>query len=114
MTPSRKKPSVAFWATVVVVVALVAYPLSFGPACWIASRRDNKIPRSSRIPEFYWPIQTYVPRCPGGRAAVAWYARLFVPADSQGVLVPFHDRDGKLQRAWYHADPPPGTPPNRL
>jgi hypothetical protein len=29
----RKKPGVAFWATVVVVVAL-AYPLSFGPAVW--------------------------------------------------------------------------------
>jgi hypothetical protein len=29
MTLSRKKPGVAFWATVVVVVALVEYPLSF-------------------------------------------------------------------------------------
>ena len=28
----RKKPGVAFWATVVVVVALIAYPLSMGPA----------------------------------------------------------------------------------
>jgi hypothetical protein len=35
---SRKKPGLAFWATVVVVVVLVAYPLSFGPACWITSR----------------------------------------------------------------------------
>ena len=33
----RKKPGVAFWATVGLVVALVAYPLSFGPACWITS-----------------------------------------------------------------------------
>src|SRR5262245_53508379 len=32
---SRTKPGVAFWVTVVVVVVLVAYPLSFGPACWI-------------------------------------------------------------------------------
>src|SRR5262245_62030222 len=31
-----KKSGAAFWATVVVVVALVAYPLSFGPACWIS------------------------------------------------------------------------------
>jgi hypothetical protein len=31
----RKKPGVAFWATVALVVVLVAYPLSFGPACWI-------------------------------------------------------------------------------
>ena len=29
---ASKKPSVAFWATVVLVVVLVAYPLSFGPA----------------------------------------------------------------------------------
>jgi len=36
----HKKPGVAFWATVVVVVALLAYPLSFGPACWIADREN--------------------------------------------------------------------------
>jgi hypothetical protein len=34
----RKKPGVAFLATVVLVVLLVAYPLSFGPACWVNSR----------------------------------------------------------------------------
>ena len=39
MTDDQKKqPGVAFWATVVVVVVLVAYPLSFGPACWWMSR----------------------------------------------------------------------------
>jgi len=32
MTSDRNKPGVLFWATVVVVVVLVAYPLSFGPA----------------------------------------------------------------------------------
>ncbi len=32
MTPSRKQPGMAFWATVVVVAMLVAYPLSMGPA----------------------------------------------------------------------------------
>lgn len=32
----RKKPGVAFWATVVVVALLVAYPLGSGPALWIA------------------------------------------------------------------------------
>jgi hypothetical protein len=34
---SRKKPGVAFWATVGLVVVL-AYPISFGPACWINER----------------------------------------------------------------------------
>jgi hypothetical protein len=34
---SRKKPGVAFWATVGVVVCalIVAYPLSWGPALWL-------------------------------------------------------------------------------
>ena len=32
---SRKKPGVAFWATVVVVVLLVAYPFTWGPWVWL-------------------------------------------------------------------------------
>lgn len=31
----RKKPGVAFWGTAVLVVLLVGYPLSAGPAYWI-------------------------------------------------------------------------------
>ena len=34
---SRKKPGVAFWATVVVVV-IVIYAASVGPVYWIGSR----------------------------------------------------------------------------
>jgi len=30
----RKKPGVAFWATVVVALVLVGYPLSYGPFAW--------------------------------------------------------------------------------
>jgi hypothetical protein len=105
----RKKLGVAFWATVVVVVVLIGYPLSFGPACWIASRSEKK-----DIPTFYWPIQTYVPSCPGGATVIAWYAKLFLPTESFGVLVPFNDRDGKLSRVRYHADPPPGIDPGQL
>ena len=33
---SRKQPGVAFWAIVVVVLVL-AYLVSFGPACWVSS-----------------------------------------------------------------------------
>ncbi len=32
MSEERKKPGMAFWATVAVVVLLFGYPLSFGPA----------------------------------------------------------------------------------
>jgi hypothetical protein len=42
MTPSRKHPSAAFWATVVVVVVLVAYPLSIGPAYWLMMQQATR------------------------------------------------------------------------
>jgi hypothetical protein len=38
---NRKKPGVAFWATVVVVGA-VLYVLSSGPALWIAVQFDSE------------------------------------------------------------------------
>jgi hypothetical protein len=38
MSEDRKKPGVAFWATVTLVVMLVGYPLSWGPLVWIDSR----------------------------------------------------------------------------
>jgi hypothetical protein len=50
---SRKKPGVTFWATVAVVVVLVAYPLSFGPACWITSRLDRG---ANLVPVAYRPL----------------------------------------------------------
>src|SRR5262245_51365182 len=55
MESSRKQPGVAFWAAVVIVVALVAYPLSIGPACWM---RVHLLPPSTReaMDDFYLPI----------------------------------------------------------
>ena len=50
---SRKHPSAVAWATVEVVVALVVYPLSFGPACWGMSRR---IGGPSAIAAVYRPV----------------------------------------------------------
>ena len=49
----HKKPGVAFWATVVVVVALVTYPLSFGPACWVTSRINRG---ADLVPVVYRPL----------------------------------------------------------
>ena len=48
----RTKPGVPFWATVVVVVALL-YPISFGPACWLASRTGIG---ASALPAIYRPV----------------------------------------------------------
>jgi hypothetical protein len=44
MTSDRKHPSAAFWITVALVVVLVGYPVSFGPACWIAERNWTYVP----------------------------------------------------------------------
>jgi hypothetical protein len=39
MSDDRKKPGLAFWATVV-LVAVLMYPISFGPACWVSLRNN--------------------------------------------------------------------------
>ena len=53
MTSDRKHPSAAFWPAVALVAALVAYPLSFGPACWIMNR---DVIRIRRVCTIYRPI----------------------------------------------------------
>jgi hypothetical protein len=70
----RKKPGVAFWATVVVVVALVGYPLSFGPACWIATRYDSL---RGFVNSIYHPAAWAYFKTPEivGRAII-WYANV--------------------------------------
>jgi asparagine N-glycosylation enzyme membrane subunit Stt3 len=75
MTSDRKKPGVAFWATVVVVVVLVAYPLSFGPACWISSRMNGG---NSKIVSFvYGPVIPACRCCPKFVVKFArWYSEI--------------------------------------
>ncbi len=71
MTSDRKKPGVAFWATLLVVV-LVAYPLSFGPACWMMSRGSLPI-FPTAYP--YWPLVVSANAAPRPvRNLVAWYS----------------------------------------
>jgi len=54
MTDERKKkPGLAFYATIVVVLVLVLYPLSFGPACWITSHMNVG---ADLVPVFYRPL----------------------------------------------------------
>jgi hypothetical protein len=53
MHDDRKKPGVAFWATVVIVVVLIGYPVSFGPACWLSSRFTRG---ADLLPLVYRPI----------------------------------------------------------
>ena len=68
---NRKKPGVAFWATVVVVVVPLLYVMSFGPACWIESYKE-----STYITYCHRPVM----RIANGDGIVArslvWYANL--------------------------------------
>ena len=64
MTPNRKKPGVAFWATLVVVLLLVAYPLSHGPwiTIYIATHADQ--PEIDASSAFYAPIDLAIENSP--------------------------------------------------
>ncbi len=72
MTSYRKKPRVPLWATMVVVVALVVYPLSFRPVC-----RAMLTPNNLRfqLATFYKPLILVVryPRWQWPRTAIKWY-----------------------------------------
>jgi hypothetical protein len=51
MTSDHKKPGVAFWATVTLVVMLVAYPLSIGPVFWTCNQLS--------APDWLWSTVDY-------------------------------------------------------
>ncbi|MGE5326612.1 MAG: hypothetical protein ACM3NO_06205 [Deltaproteobacteria bacterium] len=109
MTPSRKQPGVAFWATVVVVVTILAYPLSFGPACWITSRTNFG---PSAIASAFWPMTVASSRFERVRHALNWYARLGAANGWNWGFAPYAAPQGKgtvticFRWAWRHLDPP--------
>jgi hypothetical protein len=76
MTADHKKPGVAFWTTVVVVVMLVVYPLSLGPVCWITCQMERG---EGLVAVIYRPILWTVSDNPAqlSRRWVFWYAALF-------------------------------------
>jgi hypothetical protein len=76
MTPSCKKPGVAFWATlpVVVLLALLTYPLSIGPAQWICEHGWVSENTQMALESFYWPVTWLYDHGPEFiRRALAWY-----------------------------------------
>ena len=75
MEKEHKKPGVGFGCAVL-ALALLAYPLSFGPACWITSRLNSG---TKAIPVIYRPMTRAAESSLAVRSAVQWYARLFAP-----------------------------------
>jgi hypothetical protein len=105
----RKKPGVAFWATVV-VVAVLLYPISFGPACWITSRTNMG---ASAIPAVYRPLTWAM--SPNSETMInrvsTWYAKIGAAENWEWGSV--WDPDAGRHDGWwwgstdFSATPPP-------
>jgi len=92
MTADSKSPGLMFWTTVMVLVLLVGYPLSFGPACWMTSRLNAG---ASAIPVVYRPLTWTM--SPSSNALMnrlsSWYAK--VGASDDWEWGPVHDEKGR-------------------
>ena len=69
-----RNPTAGFWITVVLVVVLAGYPLSFGPACWISSRIN--VDQADGIPLAYMPMTWAMSASNRVPSALNWYAQL--------------------------------------
>src|SRR5215475_8318253 len=85
MTSDRKKPGVAFWATVMVVVALIGYPVSLGPAIWLTARGCF---RDSAVQSCYMPVLWSAAHAESLEEVVVWWGSLGVP-DGKAVDMMF-------------------------
>ena len=107
----NRKPTAGFWMTVA-VVALLSYPLSFGPACWFGERNGIG---TSTIATVYQPILWLASSNTGLVArAVLWYAALGASSRAE----PFVSQGGELRWLYFPAYPKPrpargSAPPSR-
>ena len=80
---ARRKPTLAFWLTVVLVACVsmpVLYVASFGPACWWFTDRTDPV-----APQAYWPIGWLALNCPEPVGDIAWWYALM---GTNAVVVP--------------------------
>ncbi len=98
----RKKPGLAFWATVVVVVPIL-YVASFGPACWIISRLDAE---TAWIPTVYRPITIIWDSGPSQMGTILEsYSAFGCERDWGWIWVNSTDIDGNPVEFWAFAGP---------
>ncbi len=99
MTHDQKnKPSTGFWIAVALVVVLAAYPLSFGPACWITSRAEHG---AELVPIVYRPVTwgLSVGSTSVLDRVILWYARIGA-ARGWSWQVVLNDRSMELGWEW--------------
>jgi hypothetical protein len=99
----KKRPGVGFWATVI-VPAVLAYPASFGPACWIGSRADILV---DKIPSLYHPVLWAMSRNESTYRALEFYTT--VGAARGWGWIDLGDPEGELDWIWMKCPPPPTT-----
>ena len=91
---SPKKPGVAFWASVIAVVALL-YAISFGPACWLTAQpwengvRNDGWDMPPRWMLIYQPFGMILTKRDSPiKTAVNWWATVGVKPGAS-TIVPF-------------------------
>jgi hypothetical protein len=91
----KKKPTAGFWVTVGLLVALVAYPLSFGPVCRFITGRFYKGERqAARICYVYSPLGSLAFDGPAFvRVPLVWYVSPWIPDGIDRIIV--YRMDGK-------------------
>jgi hypothetical protein len=78
MGGGRKKPGVAFWVTVVVLMMLVGYPLSFGPLVWLDNRVSIPMWQHDCADAFFYPLTWICIHYPTPFGEMLdWYANLW-------------------------------------
>lgn len=79
MTDQRKRSSIGFWATVILVLP-VLYPLSVGPAAWLCV---HGLPSDWcwALDRFYKPVEKLAGVTPQSRAAYSWYIERWAARD---------------------------------
>jgi hypothetical protein len=75
----HKKPGVTFWATVVLVVVL-AYPLSMGPANWMAGKVGSPAWMLATLDVVYAPVIWIARHSTVCMKAVNWWMSWWVRA----------------------------------
>jgi hypothetical protein len=88
----RKKPGVPFWATVIVVVLLL-YVASFGPACWISERTATG---AGPVSVVYQPMLWFWMSTKQPGTLVRWYALVGTTDGSFAI----NTVDGSFEITW--------------
>ena len=75
---SRQKPTAGLWITVALAAVLVAYPLIFGPATWIADQDWCPLWVDGLYFVVYWPVMRLLESGPPLiRDAIVWWIVLW-------------------------------------